>query len=88
MGLFGFGIFAGMIIAMILICVWGIFRKDDKGTNKDILHGYNDMGVSSIDTTREYRGNNNYDSRKSQTDEDEIDEIIEDLFIFNILGIL
>ena len=29
MGMFGFGILAGMIITMILMCVWGVFRKDD-----------------------------------------------------------
>ena len=33
MGLFGFGIFAGMIIALILMCIWGIFRKDDNNNN-------------------------------------------------------
>ena len=82
-GLFGFGIFAGMIIAMILMCVWGVFRKDDKGTNKDILHGYNDMGVSSIDTTRKYRCNSYNNYRESATE-----EIIEDLIICDILGIL
>ena len=85
MGLFGFGIFAGMIIAMILICVWGIFRKDDKGTDKDILHGYNDMGANSINTTRECRSNNNYDLRPSKNDPE---IIIEDLIICDILGVL
>ena len=34
MGLFGFGMFAGIIFALILMCIWGVFRKDNKNKKK------------------------------------------------------
>ena len=86
MELFGFGIFAGMIIAAILMCVWGAFRKDDgdiKGTDKNSRERNNGVGINSIDNDRQYRSNNYNDYRESRTE-----EIIEDLIICDILGIL
>ena len=35
MGLFGFGIFAGIITALMLMCIWGVFRKNDKNKKKN-----------------------------------------------------
>ena len=85
MGMFGFGILAGMIITMILMCVWGVFRKDDrdtKGTNKDSRERNNGVGINSINNDREYRCNSYNDYRESATE-----EIIEDLIICDILGL-
>ena len=85
MGMFGFGILAGMIIAMILMCVWGVFRKDDgdtKGTNKNSRERNNGVGINSINNDREYRCNSYNDYRES-----EIGEVIEDLIICDMLGL-
>ena len=88
MGLFGFGIFAGMIIALILMCIWGIFRKEDnandtKGTDKNTLERDRSVGVNDYNSSREYRSNNYNDYRES-----EIEEVIEDLIICDMLGLL
>ena len=88
MGMFGLGIFAGMIITMILICVWVVFRKDDgdtKGTDKDSRERNNGMGINSINNDRKYRGNN-YNNYRESRNNPEI--IIEDLIICDMLGVL
>ena len=85
MGLFDFGIFAGIIITVILMCVWGAFRKDDgdiKGTDKDSRERNNGVGINSINNGREYRCNSYNDYRESATE-----EIIEDLIICDMLGL-
>ena len=85
MGLFGFGIFAGIIFALILMCIWGVFRKDDddKRTDKTLRERNNDVGINSINNDREYRCNNYNGYRESKSE-----EIIEDLIICDMLGLL
>lgn len=87
MGLFGFGIFAGMIIALILMCIWGVFRKednanDDKRTDTNILERDRSVGVNNYNSSRKYRSNNYNNYRES-----EIGEVIEDLIICDMLGL-
>jgi len=88
MGLFGFGIFVGMIIALILMCIWGVFRKEDntndtKGTDKNTLERDRSVGVNDYNSSRGYWSNNHNDYRES-----EIGEVIEDLIICDMLGLL
>ena len=88
MGMFGFGILAGMIIAMILMCIWGVFRKDDgdtKGTDKNSRERNNGVGINSINNDREYRCNSYNDYRESRNNPK---IIIEDLIIYDMLGVL
>lgn len=84
MGLFTFGIFAGMIIALILMCIWGMFKKDDDNEriNKTLRERNNGVGINNINNDREYRSNNYDNYRESGTE-----EIIEDLIICDILGL-
>lgn len=88
MGIFYFGIFAGMIIALILMCIWGAFRKEDnandtKGIDKNTLERDRSVGINDYNSSREYRSNNYNDYRES-----EIGEMIEDLIICDMLGLL
>ena len=90
MGLFGFGIFAGMIIALILMCIWGAFRKEDnandtKGTDTNTLERDRSVGVNDYNSSREYRSNNYNDYRESRNNPE---IIIEDLIICDMLGVL
>lgn len=82
-----FGIFVGMIVAIVLMCVWGLLKNDDndKGTNKDIPTRNNNMGISNTYNDRKYWRNNNNDLRQSKNDPE---IIIEDLIICDMLGIL
>ena len=84
MFLLSFGIFAGIILNLILICVWGIFKKDDSN-NKDTLYRHSDMGTNKPHSIRKYRSNNRYNSVLSKNDPE---TIIEDLIICDMVGIL
>ena len=86
MGLFGFGIFAGIIFTLILMCIWGVFRKEDntndaKGTDTNTLERDRSVGVNNYNSSREYWGNNYNNYRESE-------EVIEDLIICDMLGLL
>ena len=85
-GMFGFAIFIGIIITLILMCVWGVFKDDnddDKRNNKNSLYGYNSMHISnSINSSR----NNNNNNHHHTIFKDE--ELIEDLIICDMLGLL
>lgn len=87
MGLFGFGIFAGIIFTLILMCIWGVFRKEDntndaKGTDTNTLERDRSVGVNNYNSSREYWGNNYNNYRES-----EVGEVIEDLIICDMLGL-
>ena len=84
MFLFGFGIFAGMMLSIFLRCLWGLFRKDDnKGTDKNVLCGNTSGDNNNSSGIRVDRCNNrnNY-GLSSET------ELIEDFIICDMLEIL
>ena len=89
-GMFGFAIFIGMIITLIIMGIYGVFRKDEdnnngnnKGIDKNTRERNNSCGIDNSNNDREYRSNNYNDYRES-----EIGEVIEDLIICDMLGLL
>ena len=81
-----FGIFTGIIIALILMFIWGTFKKDDndKRDNKDISCRTSNMDINNFNVNREYRSNNRCNSILQTNDPE---ETIEDLIICHMLGL-
>lgn len=80
-----FSIFALTMISFMLICLWKIFKNDDnKGNNKNISNGYNNMGVNNSIALRKCSSNNRHNSLLSKNDPE---TIAEDLVMCHMLGI-
>ena len=84
-----FGIFIGMIVTMILIGIFSISKKDnnndsnDKRTDTNTSERNTDVDISSNNCSRGYRCGDYNVYREPRTE-----EIIEDLIIFDMLGLL
>ena len=87
-----FGMFIGMIVTMILIGIFSISKKDNNNDDNDKGNDTNDtnaserntdVDISSNNCSRGYRCGDYNVYREPRTE-----EIIEDLIIFDMLGLL
>lgn len=88
MELFAFGIFAGMIFALMFFCVWGAFRNDE---NVDQGKSNDDNNVqSSSDAVSELSGGSSdyiwtYD-KGSEKEKEELGCLIDGLYAIALTG--